>query len=119
MNFRHHTQLGSSAAAIRHYPTATELALVTGVEFADNVVVKASAFHGEDLVLSSRTFWERARRYIHVYDNKVVVPALKAFSDDLLTVGQDDPEWQHGAERLINLIAVAATGGYKNICIAL
>lgn len=119
MNFRNHTQLGMSAAASRHYPTVTELALVTGVEFADNVVVRASAFFGEDLVLSSRSFWERARRYIHVHDNKVVVPALQSFSDDLLTVGQDDAEWQHGAERLINLIAAAARGGYKNVCISL
>lgn len=117
MNFVRQPQLCPSNG--RKYPTATELALVTGVEVFDNVVVQASAFHGEDLVLSSQAFWAHARRYIHVFDQKVVLPTLKSVSDDLLTVGQDDPEWQHGSDRLINLIEVAAKAGYKNICIAL
>lgn len=116
MNLVSSSQLGPS---IKSYPTATELALITGVEVADNVIIQRAAFHDDDLVLNSRSFWDRATRYIHVSNDRVVVPAVRAFADDLLTVGMDDAEWQHGAERLANLISVAIKGGYRNVCIAL
>lgn len=108
-----------NAAPQRSYPSETELALQTGTFVAGNLFVRRSAFFGEDLVLATQSFWECAEHYIHVAADRVVIPTIAEFADDLKTVGRGDVEWQHGSERLEALILTALARGIKNVCISL